>query len=91
MKIGMLFKVSGQVQGVGFRMATLDIARRYQLTGWVRNGQDGNTVNVKAFGHPDNMALLAAWLRDGPKHANVSQVSSVPVSIEDLNDFSIKA
>ena len=51
----------------------------------------GNTVNVKAFGHPDNMALLAAWLRDGPKHANVSQVSSVPVSIEDLNDFSIKA
>jgi acylphosphatase len=32
------------VQGVGFRATTRSIARRYPLTGWVRNESDGSVV-----------------------------------------------
>jgi len=32
---------SGQVQGVGFRFTANSVARRYELTGFVRNTADG--------------------------------------------------
>ncbi len=33
---------SGRVQGVGFRFTALNIANRYELTGYVRNLPDGD-------------------------------------------------
>lgn len=33
---------TGQVQGVGFRYTNTNIARRYGLTGWVENLDDGS-------------------------------------------------
>jgi len=32
---------SGTVQGVGFRYSTQNVARRFNVTGWVRNRSDG--------------------------------------------------
>jgi acylphosphatase len=40
----------GRVQGVGFRATTLHIARRFRVTGWVRNETDGS-VYLVAEGH----------------------------------------
>ncbi len=37
-------RYTGRVQGVGFRATTRSIARRYPLTGWVRNESDGSVV-----------------------------------------------
>ncbi|MHC4293033.1 MAG: acylphosphatase [Planctomycetota bacterium] len=39
----------GRVQGVGFRYTSYNIARRYQLTGYVKNLSDG-TVEMIAQG-----------------------------------------
>jgi acylphosphatase len=36
------FVFSGRVQGVGFRFTALNIASRYELTGYVRNLTDGD-------------------------------------------------
>jgi acylphosphatase len=44
----------GRVQGVGFRFTALDMARRYKLTGLVRNLPDG-TVEMIAQGPDDNI------------------------------------
>lgn len=45
----------GRVQGVGFRFTSLDIARRYQLNGFVRNLFDG-TVEMVAQGEPRDVS-----------------------------------
>jgi acylphosphatase len=41
--------VKGRVQGVCYRMETEDVARRLNLTGWVRNRRD-RTVEIVAEG-----------------------------------------
>ena len=51
---------TGRVQGVGFRQTTLDISRRFAVTGWVRNLPD-RRVELWAEGNgPDVDAFLAA-------------------------------
>lgn len=35
---------TGRVQGVGFRATARSIARRYPITGWVRNEADGSVL-----------------------------------------------
>lgn len=44
----------GRVQGVGFRFTAHRIARRHQLTGFVRNLPDG-TVEMLAQGRPEDI------------------------------------
>lgn len=65
--------VSGRVQGVGFRAATVDQARRLGLHGHARNLADGR-VEVLAVGPDGAVAALAAWLRTGPSLARVDAV-----------------
>ena len=51
---------SGRVQGVGFRYTTRDVARRFAVTGFVRNLPDGR-VEAVIEGESDEIgAFLAA-------------------------------
>jgi acylphosphatase len=65
--------VDGRVQGVGFRQACAEAARRRGLGGWVRNRRDGR---VEAFfeGSVADVAHLVDWCRQGPVMASVSEV-----------------
>jgi acylphosphatase len=65
--------VRGRVQGVGFRVTTLDEARRLSLAGWVRNRRDG-TVEVLAEGSEAKLRILLDYLHRGPRGAAVSSV-----------------
>jgi acylphosphatase len=65
--------VTGRVQGVGFRWATVDEAQRRGLVGWVRN-LSGGGVEIVAEGDKDGLEKLAAWARQGPRFASVSSV-----------------
>ncbi len=67
------FSVTGRVQGVFFRGATQDEARRLQLSGWARNCADGS-VEVFACGDDAALARLETWLRQGPPMAQVNGV-----------------
>ncbi len=65
--------VSGRVQGVGFRAATIEAARAHGLLGWVRNDDDG-VVRVHAEGDAEQVERFVAWLHDGPPAAQVERV-----------------
>ena len=56
---------------VGFRYFVLEEARALGLTGWVRNGKDGRTVEVVAEGEEAALRKLEAALREGPSLARV--------------------
>jgi acylphosphatase len=63
-------RVSGIVQGVGFRWFVREKARRLGLNGWVRNLPDGS-VEVVAAGDDGQLELLKEELRRGPPGAVV--------------------
>jgi acylphosphatase len=65
--------VSGRVQGVFFRGATVDEAARLGVAGWVRNLQDGR-VEVLAEGERGALEALVAFCRRGPPAARVDRV-----------------
>ena len=81
--------ISGQVQGVGFRYATVDEARRLGVIGWVRNTRDGRVEIVAQGPHPAVHRLLA-WCQSGPPGARVANVeqSELPLN-ETLEGFRI--
>ena len=65
--------VDGRVQGVGFRMFVLDLARQYDLTGWVRNTYAGQ-VEVLAEGPRTVLELLLEDLNRGPRGSWVESI-----------------
>jgi DNA ligase D-like protein (predicted 3'-phosphoesterase) len=81
--------VRGDVQGVGFRDATVRRARALGLMGWVRNGEAG-TVQVHAEGAQAAVAELVAFLNHGPRLAAVAGVEIEPVAVEGHEQFAIR-
>jgi DNA ligase D-like protein (predicted 3'-phosphoesterase) len=81
--------VRGQVQGVGYREATVREARRLGLLGWVRNQEDGS-VTVHAEGGEEAVARLAEFLREGPRGATVAAVEVEPVAVEGHEQFAVR-
>lgn len=68
-------RITGRVQGVGFRHFTTTRARKLGLTGWVRNEPDGS-VRLEAEGPKDGLDRLLDAVHEGPRSANVDNVSA---------------
>ncbi len=69
-------RVTGRVQGVGFRYSTEAKARDLGVAGWVRNCGDGS-VEIVAEGDRESIRLLLEWCRRGPRSACVENVEVV--------------
>jgi acylphosphatase len=65
--------VRGRVQGVNFRFAAADAARRFDVTGRVRNTNDGD-VEAVAEGDDEAVERFVSWCRHGPPSARVEDV-----------------
>lgn len=69
-------RITGRVQGVGFRWFVREEARRLGLSGWVTN-LPGGEVEVRAGGEGSSLDRLRRALEVGPTGAEVHAVSDI--------------
>ena len=82
--------IKGRVQGVFFRVSTLEQARHWKVRGWVANTPSGH-VEAVFEGEENAVDRLVQWCRKGPPGALVSDVE---VHLEpytgEFSDFTIQ-
>lgn len=79
-------RVTGVVQGVGFRPFVHRLATRHGVAGWVRNGS--GEVEIRVEGPPEAVQAFQAALRsEAPVHAVVDAVAWTPATAEGLTGF----
>ena len=67
--------ISGRVQGVGYRDSLRLVAQALDVTGWVRNLENGD-VEAVIQGDEDAVDRIVAWCHNGPPGANVRFVDA---------------
>ncbi len=65
--------IRGKVQGVFFRQAIKVIAKKNNITGWVRNLDDGR-VEALLEGDSESVNIVVEWSNIGPANARVDEV-----------------
>ncbi|MEK7529873.1 MAG: acylphosphatase [Patescibacteria group bacterium] len=71
--IAISLRVTGKVQGVGFRNGLFEQARQFELCGYVRNRADGS-VEAQAVGPKERVQALILWCEKGTPAAQVASV-----------------
>ncbi len=81
---------AGRVQGVGFRYSTKNLAKGFDVLGWVKNLPDGR-VELQIQGDEEELDEFIQELHDSPlgHHIQEQEERTVPVS-EDVQGFSIQ-
>jgi acylphosphatase len=70
-------RITGRVQGVGYRFWMTRAAASLGLRGWVRNRQDGS-VEAQLTGPPAAVDAIVEASKEGPAGARVSEVTATP-------------
>ena len=81
-------RVSGLVQGVGFRPYVHRLAGHHGLSGWVYN--DGGGVTIEVQGHGVEVFIQALKL-EAPPLAHIDRVCHEEIPIQEEAGFSIRA
>jgi acylphosphatase len=76
-------RITGRVQGVGFRWWTRQTAEQVGVRGTVRNAVDGS-VEVRFAGPPDAVDRFMDALRAGPPYARVDRLEETTPPGDDL-------
>lgn len=84
-------RVSGQVQGVGFRPFVYRLAHELGLAGWVRNDSEGVEIAVEGE-HPQVLSLIERLQSEPPALARVEKIThDFAQATTGLRGFSITA
>jgi acylphosphatase len=81
--------VHGHVQGVFFRDSARRLAQQHGVAGWVANQWDG-TVEAVFEGEAEAVERLVAYMREGPRGAQVDRVEVFEEEPEGLTGFSVR-
>ncbi len=83
-------RITGRVQGVGFRNFTQMRARQLGVTGWVRNEADGS-VRLEAEGPRGALEDLYEAVQEGPRMALVEDMEvSWEEATEEFDVFRVR-
>lgn len=80
----------GRVQGVGFRYSVKQLAKGFDVIGWVKNLDDGR-VELQIMGDEEELDDFLQEIHDSPlsHHIQEQEERDVPL-LEDVKGFSIK-
>lgn len=74
------FIFTGRVQGVGFRYRAAYIARKINITGWVKNNWDGS-VQMEAQGTEEEINKMLTLINQG-SYISIDFIESQIIEIE---------
>ena len=80
----------GRVQGVGFRYTVKDLARGFEVRGWVKNLPDGS-VELQVMGEADELdAFIREIIEESPvaNHIRHHHRETIPL-LEDCSGFRV--
>lgn len=83
----------GRVQGVGFRYTVRQIAKEFDVTGWVRNLDDGR-VELLVCGAPEEVDAFLETISQSELHSfikGVDKKTPPPEALSDLRGFEIRS
>jgi acylphosphatase len=79
----------GRVQGVGFRYSVKQIARGFEVTGWVRNLSDGR-VELQVNGEPDEVRAFLQAVQESELNACIKKTDLHEIPVFPAKGFEIK-
>jgi acylphosphatase len=82
-------RISGRVQGVGYRAWAVRTAARLGMRGWVRNRADGD-VEALVIGDEPAVAAMVEACRQGPHAATVTDVAVGEAEDDGSADFTVR-
>jgi len=86
----LMIKVTGRVQGVGFRWFVKQTAMELNITGWVKNQWDGS-VKMEVQGPDETLDRLQHAIRYDHPYARVETLMAQPMeTIADEKTFYIR-
>jgi acylphosphatase len=88
-KVARHVRVTGRVQGVFFRAWARDAARQHDISGWIRNCNDGS-VEAHFEGEEDAVRWLVDLMYDGPGGARVDRVAVEDAELEEMTAFEVR-
>jgi acylphosphatase len=83
------FLVNGRVQGVFFRTSTKTQADKLELSGWVRNCENGEVEGV-ASGTEQQLGIFISWLQQGPRMAKVDKLEIEDCDHQTFSSFVVR-
>ena len=87
-KVHINIRITGKVQGVGFRETTKYVADQSGIKGYIRNEADGS-VYLEAEGEQWELDSFLEWCNDGPDRAKVEGCEVEEAELKNFKDFVI--
>jgi acylphosphatase len=82
-------RVTGRVQGVGFRYNAREAASGFGILGFIRNQPNGD-VYIEAEGPRSSVDAFIDWCREGPPRARVDSVDITEGEVRGFREFVVR-